>query len=233
MPTTTQLDPAGGRRMRFSRADLEHGVRRRLHEGRWANAVVDTVEFAGCTWVVKDFQPRSWLVRNLIGRLLIRRESTGLRKVAGLAGTPPDAFRIDAFALAYRFVPGRGLRKCPMSGIAEDFFPALERSVLAMHARARIVHLDMRNADNILVTDSGEPLLLDFQSHLGLGWMPGPLRRFAQRIDLAAIYKHWARRSPHTMGPERTALLDRINRLRPLWAVRGYMGSSRDGRHDP
>jgi RIO-like serine/threonine protein kinase len=120
-----------------------------------------------------------------------------------------------------------------MSGIAEDFFPALERSVLAMHARARIVHLDMRNADNILVTDSGEPLLLDFQSHLGLGWMPGPLRRFAQRIDLAAIYKHWVRRSPATMGPERMALLDRINRLRPLWAVRGYMGSSRDGRHHP
>ena len=233
MPTTTQLDPAGGRSMRFSRADLERGGRRRLHEGRWANAVVDTVEFAGYTWVVKDFQPRAWLVRNLIGRLLISRESTGLSKVAGLAGTPPDAFRSDAFALAYRFVPGRGLRKCPTSAITEDFFPALERSVLAMHARARIVHLDMRNADNILVTESGEPLLLDFQSHLGLGWMPGPLRRFAQRIDLAAIYKHWARRSPATMGPERTALLDRINRLRPLWAVRGYMGSSRDGRHHP
>jgi hypothetical protein len=91
----------------------------------------------------------------------------------------------------------------------------------------------MRNADNILVTESGAPMLLDFQSHLGLGWMPGPLGRFAQRIDLAAIYKHWARRSPDTMGPERTALLDRINRLRPLWAVRGYMGSSRDGRHAP
>jgi hypothetical protein len=31
------------------------------------------------------------------------------------------------------------------------------------------------------------------------------------------------------MGPERMALLDRINALRPLWAVRGYMGTSRDG----
>jgi hypothetical protein len=232
-PTTTQRDPAGGRRERFSRADLDRGERRRLHAGRWANAVVDTFEFDGIAWVVKDFRPRSWLVRNLIGRLLIRRESTGLAKVAGMPGTPPDAFRVDAHALAYRFVPGSGLRRCRSDALAADFFPALERTVLDMHARARIVHLDMRNADNVLVTDTGQPMLLDFQSHLGLGWIPGPLERFARRIDLAAIYKHWARRSPETLGPEREALLARINRLRPLWAVRGYMGSSRSAGRSP
>jgi hypothetical protein len=233
MLTTTPRDPTGDGSERFSRTDLERGPCQPLHQGRWANAVVSLLEFGGSRWVVKDFRPRSFPVRHLIGRLLIRREAAGLRRVDGLAGTPQGAFRIDAFALAYRFVPGRGLRKCPPEALRPDFFPALERNVLAMHARARVVHLDMRNADNILVTDSGEPLLLDFQSHLGLGWMPGPLRRFAQRIDLAAIYKHWVRRSPATMGPERMALLDRINRLRPLWAVRGYMGSSRDGRHHP
>jgi predicted Ser/Thr protein kinase len=227
--TTTQRDPAGGRSERFSRTDLERGPCQPLHQGRWANAVVYVFESGGGRWVVKDFRPRSFLVRNLIGRLLIRREAAGLRRLDGLTGTPQGAFRIDAFALAYRFVPGSGLRRCPAEALRADFFPALERSVLAMHARARIVHLDMRNADNILVSESGEPLLLDFQSHLRLWWMPGPLRRFVERIDRAAIYKHWARRSPDTLGPERQALLDRINALRPLWAVRGYMGSSRDG----
>jgi RIO-like serine/threonine protein kinase len=226
-PTTLQRDPADGRRAPFSRADLEHGPVRPLHQGRWANAVVGTFESGGHRWVVKDFRPRSFLVRNLIGRLLIRRESRGLGRLAGVQGAPEGAFRIDAFALAYRFVPGTGLRRYG-GELTPEFFPALERTVLEMHARGRIVHLDMRNADNILVTESGAPMLLDFQSHLALWWMPGPLRRLVQRIDCAAIYKHWARRSPETMGPERRALLDRINALRPLWAVRGYMGSSRD-----
>jgi hypothetical protein len=159
--------------------------------------------------------------------LLVRREAAGLRKLAGVPGTPQGAFRIDAFALAYRFVPGRGLRRFPVETLSPGFFPSLERSVTELHARARIVHLDLRNADNILVTEAGEPMLLDFQSHIGLRWMPAPLRRFAERVDRAAIYKHWARRLPATLGPERSAVLARINELRPLWALRGYIGSPR------
>jgi hypothetical protein len=85
----------------------------------------------------------------------------------------------------------------------------------------------MRNADNILVTPTGEPVIIDFQSHLGLRWMPGPLRRFAERVDHASIYKHWAKRSPRTLDSERRAVLDRINAVRPLWALRGYFGARR------
>jgi hypothetical protein len=55
--------------------------------------------------------------------------------------------------------------------------------------------------------------------------MTGPLRRFAERVDHASIYKHWAKRSPETLGTERRAVLDRINELRPLWALRGYFGA--------
>lgn len=217
----------------FTRSELDRGAGRRLHEGRWANAVVYLCEHAGTTWVVKDFRPRAWLVRNIIGRLLVRREIGALRKLAGLPGTPQGAFRVDAFALAYRFVPGRGLRRAPAAAVGPEFFPALERNIRAMHAHAGIVHLDMRNADNILVTDAGEPVIIDFQSHVGLGWMPGPLRRFALRVDHAAIYKHWARLHPATLGPDRAAVLDRINELRPLWALRGYLGSSRSGQRKP
>ncbi len=209
----------------FTRADVAHGNARRLRAGRWANAVVFLCDHDGATWVVKDFRPRSWLVRNVIGRLLIRRELGGLRRLQDVPGTPQDAFRVDAFALAYRFVPGRSLRGLPAEEIPHGFFATLERNVHEMHARARLVHLDMRNADNIIVTPSGEPFIIDFQSQVGLRWMPGPLRRFAERVDHASIYKHWAKRSPETLGPERQAVLDRINELRPLWALRGYFGT--------
>jgi RIO-like serine/threonine protein kinase len=214
----------------FSRAQLEHGPRKRLSEGRWANAVLYRFEHAGHSWVVKDFRSRSFLVRNLIGRALVRREVGGLRKVDGTPGVPVGAFRVDAYALAYRFVPGLSLRLTAKTAIGPDFFPALERSLREMHDAARIVHLDLRNAHNILVTDDGQPLLLDFQSYLGTRWLPSPLRRFAENIDLAAIYKHWAKRSPGSMGTERIAALERMNRLRPLWVLRGYIGSRRPAR---
>jgi hypothetical protein len=228
-PEATAAPPPGDKApaIAFTRAELTRGPRDRLSEGRWANAVLYLFQHDGATWVVKDFVSRSFLVRNLIGRFLVRREAGGLVRTAGLKGMPQGAFRVDAFALAYRFVPGRHLRGFDESNLSADFFPDLERNLRRMHALARIAHFDLRNAKNILVTDCGEPMLLDFQSHVGTRWMPGPLRRFAERIDLAAIYKHWARSSPDTMGPERAEALRRMNRIRPLWAIRGYIGSSR------
>ncbi len=215
---------------RFTRDDLERGAREVLSEGRWANAVLYRFVHGGTGWVVKDFRPRGLLARNLIGRFLVGREFAALSRLGGIPATPQGAFRIDAFALAYRFVPGRSLRGTRHVVFGPDFFPALERGLTAMHAQARLAHFDLRNAKNILMTDSGEPLLLDFQSAVGTGWMPGPLRRFAERVDLAAIYKHWKKRSPDTMGEERRAALARMNRIRPLWALRGYIGAPRPPR---
>jgi hypothetical protein len=211
--------------MPFTRADLEQGSPRLLAQGRWANAVVNLFEHRGATWVVKDFSERSLLVRNLIGRLLVRREARSLARVDGLPHMPQGAFRIDAYALAYRYVPGRNLRGKPPFVPAPEFFPTLERALVTLHERAGLAHLDLRNAKNLLATEAGEPLVLDFQTAVSTHWMPGPLRRFAEQVDLAAIYKHWKKRSPATLGPERLASLGYMNRLRPLWVARGYIGS--------
>ena len=233
MPSPADSDPPRPQTVApapFGRAELEQGPKRRLSEGRWANAVLYRYEQRGTSWVVKDFASRSWLVRNVIGRFLVRREFGWLRRVDGLPGAPQDAFRIDAHALAYRFVPGISLRLTAASSLVPGFFPELEECLQVLHARARIVHLDLRNAHNILVTDDGHPALLDFQSCLSTRWMPARLRLFLERIDRAAIYKHWARKLPATLGPERTSALARMNRLRPLWVLRGYIGARRDDR---
>jgi len=227
------LDPAPATRVeprRFTRADLERGPRTVLSRGRWANAILYLFDYGGVTWAVKDFRPRSFLSRNLIGRFLIRREFAALSRLAGVPATPQDAFRVDALALAYRFVPGRSLRGLRDFRLPPDYFPALEHGLRAMHSTARLAHFDLRNAANILITETGEPLLLDFQSAAGTGWMPGPLRRFAEEVDLASIYKHWRKRSPETLSPERAAALGRMTRLRPLWALRGYIGAPRPPR---
>lgn len=216
---------SAGVRARFSRADLTRGALTVLSAGRYANAVLYRFEHHGTAWVVKDFRPQGFLSRELIGRFLVHREFEALKRVEGLPATPQDAFLIDEHALAYRYVPG-----CTLSSTADvtkEFFLKLELSLREMHAHAQVVHLDLRSAKNILITEAGEPMILDFQSAVCTAWMPERLRRFAERVDLAAIYKHWKRRSPETMGAERIEALARMNRIRPLWALRPY-DSARD-----
>ena len=219
--------PSGAPADRIGRHELQAGRLKQLSEGRWASVVLCRFEQGGAAWVVKDFRPRPFLARNVMGRFLMARELRGLRMAARVEAPPLGAFRVDAFALAYRFLPGRSLRKAHVGQLGADFFPALERSLQRLHAGARIVHLDLRNADNILVTELGAPMLLDFQSHLSTRWMPGPMRRFVQEVDLAAIYKHWARLSPDTLGAARAEVLAKMNRLRPLWVLSAWVGTRR------
>jgi RIO-like serine/threonine protein kinase len=211
----------------FTRAQFEQAAGEVLSRGRWANAVLYIHRHGGERWVVKDFRPRAFAVRNTIGRLLIRREIRALRKLAGVAGVPARAFRLDVHALAYGFVPGAPLNEVELGSRAADFFARLERLLGEVHAVGGILHLDVRNARNVLVSERGEPVLLDFQSHMGTGWMPARLRRWGEDFDLAGVYKHWERMSPETLGEARAGLLAQVNWWRRLWVLRGYFGMRR------
>jgi len=207
----------------FTRTDLAHGAPRILNKGRWANATVLVHEQAGAQWVVKDFLDCPLLYRETLGRLMVSRELSALEGLRGLAGAPSDAFRVDAYAFAYRFVPGIEMADAGPDRATPDFFRALEAAVLAMHAR-KIAHLDLRYGGNILVSDAGEPLLVDFQSHVKLRGLPGFFKKWLENVDLAGVYKHWSHRHPDSLGAERLAFLGRANRWRKLWVLKGYFG---------
>lgn len=172
---------------------------------------------------MKDFQARPSIVRNTIGRFLVRRELHALRKLAGLGGVPADPFRIDAHALAYRFIPGTPLNGADEHRKNAEFFLSFERLLAEVHARG-LVHLDVRNGRNVLVTASGQAALIDFQSHLGTSHLPKAMRGWMERFDMAGVYKHWERHHPQSLGETRAALLASMNRWRRLWPLRGYFG---------
>ena len=208
----------------FTRAQFEQAPGEVLSRGRWGNALLHLHAHGGERWVVKDFRPRAFAVRNTIGRLLIRREMRALRRLAGVAGVPAGAFRLDAHALAYRWIPGVPLRHANLGPHAADFFAQLERLLMQVHSVGGLVHLDVRSSRNVLVSEQDGPVLLDFQSHVGTRWMPAGLRRWVERFDLAGVYKHWEQRSPETLGEARAHELARANRWRRLWVLRGYFG---------
>lgn len=216
-PNTVRAQPP------ITRDELERAAGQVISPGRWANAVLRLVQRDGKQWVVKDFRSRPVVVRNTIGRLLVRREIRALRKVAGLPGVPADAFRIDAHALAYRYIAGTPLTEAVEARRSADFFAAFERLLAEVHARG-IVHLDVRNGRNVLVTEGGGAALIDFQSHLGTARLPRAMRGWMERFDMAGVYKHWERHHPQSLGETRAALLAGMNRWRRLWFLRGYFG---------
>jgi len=118
----------------FTREDFNNCERKLLRDGQWANARVDLVHINACDWTVKDFSSRSWWVRNSIGRFLLRRELRVLKQLNGIVGISNAAFRIDAFALASRFLPGKILAQAKPEDVPANFFSAT-RSLGASNAR--------------------------------------------------------------------------------------------------
>jgi hypothetical protein len=204
----------------FDRARYRRSERVLLGRGRWPKAEIWRVRIGGEDWIVKDFAARGFFARNLIGVPFIRRDLRALQRLAGVKGIPGGAFRVDRHALAYRFVPGRTLASIPGEELPTELFLALEATLRDVHARG-IVHLDIRNCRNVIVTDRNEPVLLDFEAHLDTrGWLRGQRARF-ERFDRAGVYKHWMRARPETLGAERLEALEQMNRWRKAWVFRG------------
>ncbi|HOM13597.1 MAG TPA: hypothetical protein PLB41_09790 [Rubrivivax sp.] len=207
----------------FDRATLAAAERHLLRDGRFANARVERVRIGGADWTVKDFAPRAFVVRHTVGRFLLGRELRALRRLDGIAGVPAQAFRVDAAAMAARFVPGRALADTPDGPFSTDFLLALETLLRQVHARG-IVHLDTRGGGNLLVGPDGAPGIIDFQAALSTRWLPRALRGWLEGMDLSGVYKKWRRWQPDTLGAERLARLERQNRWRRWWLLRGYFG---------
>ena len=192
-----------------------------LNRGRWGNADVYLFGRGEQKWVVKDFTPCPPLIRESWGRLLVRREYGALCRLQGINGIPEALGMIDARAFCYEYIPGRNLRKLPSEKLDAGFFHALEALINQMHQRS-VVHLDLRNRRNILMTETGSPALLDFQSSLNLKHVPQRFHRLLKEIDISGVYKIWARKQPESMDAQRRDRLAAMNRKRGLWVLRGY-----------
>lgn len=209
----------------FTREEFERSAPELLHKGRWGNADVYRFRREDGDWVVKDFRSCPPITRNFFGTWMVGRELAALAKLTGIPGVPQDSFRLDSYAFAYRFVPG-GEIGVSRTDLTPAFFEELENLVGEMHRRG-VAHLDIRAAKNILVSDLGSPFILDFQSHVPLERLPRFLRELLIDVDRSGVYKHWKRRFPGCLGKERTILLDRMNRLRRYWILKGYFGIKR------
>ena len=202
-----------------------------LHRGGPLNARVYRAEDAGgAAWSEGGFSEGPRPVRNTLGRYLVWRECWILRRLAATGAAPGGARRLGPFALREDFVAGFALRDSDTGVYASNvfdpskvhgvpaemlrepvprsFFEALEAGVRAVHA-AGFVHLDLHNSRNVMVGPGWRPTLIDWQSALPTGRMPGFLRRALERVDLAGVYKLWNKFRPGELDESRMRFLER------------------------
>ena len=179
------MQPAG---LSLSRSQIEAGTVEVLNRGNFANPDVLLVRAQDDRLVVvKDFAPRSRLLRATYGRWVLGREARAYRKLAGVRGVPALLGRVDALALVIEYRPGHYLTRS-LKGRLPDGFVAELRDVDAEMHRRGVVHLDLRHRSNVLADGEGRPVLIDFGSAV-FARPGGLLARGLARIDALALRK--------------------------------------------
>ena len=196
-----------------------------IQKGKWGNSNIYLHRHGKNQFVVKTFAQHPSLIKNTIGRLLIAREYKALKKLSSCVGTCDNIIRIDKFTLSYKYVEGQNLSSFARRNntIDVNFFINFEKAVKEMHSRG-IVHLDLRTGSNVIISEQGKPLIIDFNSYLNLNMIPGKtLKKLLKSVDLSGVYKYWMKMSPETLDQSKKNELATSNKQRKLWFLKGYM----------
>jgi len=162
----------------LTREALEGYTIERVRAGGGTRPALLLLESQGQRAIVKDYAPTSWLVRTLVGPWLIGREERLYRSLEDIPGVPRLIGRLDRHALVVEHIDGRACSEYPDGSLPLEFFERLEAVVEGLHSRG-IVHCDIKNRSNIVVTEDLQPYIVDFASAFSKDGRFSRLRRFA------------------------------------------------------
>ncbi|MDI6732662.1 MAG: RIO1 family regulatory kinase/ATPase [Planctomycetota bacterium] len=126
--------------------------------------VVKLIVYRGEKVIWKDYSSRPWWVKRSLGDILINNEGSILKRLSGIKGIPrligrtPDGLLIE-------YIEGRFLHKFKDGEVPYEIIKRLESVVSEVHA-CSVVHLDLAQRKNILITEDFHPYLVDFSNAL-------------------------------------------------------------------
>ena len=179
--------------------------------------------------------PLGWL-----GRWLARRERMAGEALAGISGVPRQLAAWGDAGFVREYVPGCNLREYRAVTLPERaFYLELRRILDEVHARG-ISHNDLAKPENIVVTEEGRPVLIDFQIALGprlprlpgIRWLAKRFVSYMQGIDRYHLAKQHTHDRPGDFDAEGYRLARRKGALlrlhgvllrRPYRAVRHFV----------
>jgi hypothetical protein len=175
--------------------------------------------------LLKDYAGKRGVWRSL-GAVGTGREARALQTLADVDGVPRFLGRPDRYCVAMTLVPGRRARKDdPELRGNEAFVRDLELLVGQMHARG-VVHLDLKHRSNLLVSDDGKPVVLDFESAHCFnpdGFLGRLLVHLGGTFDRLAVLKWKRRLCPEAFTPSQRWAAGQMRRFRKLWLPRRLM----------
>jgi hypothetical protein len=208
----------------LTRSELSSQTSELFRAGRYWQPDLFLVQWQDRRYIVKDYRARPPLYRWSVGVLATCRESRNYRRLAGLPGIPAFGGRIDRYALAVEFIAGRNADRFKKGELSDAFFSELRTVIRGVHDRG-VVLGDLRNSKNIMVTEQGRPVLIDFSTGFGRGGWWNPLQRWLYRIfeqdDYLGVAKLKRRYAPELMtDEERRGLEAGLPFERPVHALR-------------
>jgi hypothetical protein len=178
---------------------------RYVRRGRPWQPDILLIQHEGREVIVKDYAPRKWMYRVGVGLYSVWREASIYRVLDGIPGVPGFAGRIDRYALATEYIPGRGAGEAKAGDVGETFFRRLSETVDAVHARG-VVLCDLRNMNNVLISERGDPYVIDFAAAFRRGaWWNVPVNALFHLFvqdDCMGVIKLKRRLAPSLLTPE-------------------------------
>lgn len=161
-----------------------------LGEGNQAHTYLGT--YRGQQAVIKSVPDPDHPITAPLYRWMIQREARALRILDDVDGIP-DLLGIpneNAIALEYR--EGVLLRSVEGRDLPVGFFEDLEGLVRSIHEHG-VVHSDLKKKENVMASPEGEPIIIDFGTHLvekeGFNPINNFLYRQFRQMDLNAVSK--------------------------------------------
>jgi len=115
--------------------------------------------------IFKDYARTPGWFGRVLAPILIWREASALRRLAGVTGVPRIHRQLDSRGVLIEYLPGTPWPKAMVPDVA---YRRLDVLVATMHERG-VAHCDLRAPSNLLVGDDGTPYIVDFVARVFRG----------------------------------------------------------------
>jgi serine/threonine protein kinase len=163
---------------------------------------------------LSDFRFVLGLLFRPLAVLMSRREYKIYQMVADISGVPQLGPRFGLRGYFHEFIEGKTLHELTEDHrLRDDFFDRLRTIVDEVHRR-RIFYADLNKLGNIIVSEEGDPYLIDFQICIPFKKRNGRFGRLSDRvleslIQIRHIYKHKKRFLKEQLSKEEDLLTTR------------------------
>jgi len=173
---------------------------------------------------VKTYAKRGALIRNTLGRWLIRREAAAYTAGVGIEALPAFLGRLGPHALATRWVDAEPLRERTGARLDDALFDRLGAVLDAFHERG-VALADLHHRDVLLGAD-GSLYIVDLATAWVLGRRPGPIRNLLFRRLCESDRVNLARMRARFTGGDVDAAVTSVSPAAAAWHRRGRLVKS-------